>query len=134
MFTRARLSRWTAALRANPEQQHVGSLANASYTKFCCLGKLCEVEGIARNPAKSPWSYSYGYVFDETRSETRLKASLCKAFGSDRGHFLSLNMPDLEYKQQQYGAAWEANDAGVPWPVIADHFDKYYPCEDEQNP
>lgn len=125
MFTRERLTRWTAALRANPEQQQQHRLANSEYTKFCCLGKLCEIEGLAR--ARGGYYTDTGYI-----KLSYLPPTLAEAFGDKAGNFTFLAMPGLQHNFQMYSSAAAANDDGVPWPVIADHFDKYYPCSDEQ--
>lgn len=127
MFTRERLTRWTDALRARPEKQYrEGRLANADFTKTCCLGELCEVEGLERDTRSGGYSQA-----GESGHYVLIKGwPLAQGFGSVRGTFIALNMPDLQYSGERYTTAARANDAGVPWPVIADHFDRYYPCSD----
>lgn len=130
MLTRAELTKWTSALRANPEQQITGGLANDDYTGFCCLGKLCEVFEIPRAVDSSEGSTGYAGStrYNDTVAITILPADLAKKFGDAEGDFINLNMPIL----QEYKSAVIANDRGVSWLEIADHFDKYYPCSDEQ--
>ena len=117
-FTRERLTRWTRALREHPELQYSNYMSNPEYTKFCCLGLLCVVEGLAEKDFCYP--------------KRILTGNLTKEFGDPRGDFKRLGMPTLEYLGEQYDDAAHANDYGVPWQVIADHFDKYYPCSDEK--
>lgn len=125
MFTRERLTRWTDALRARPEKQFTGGgLANKDYSKLCCLGELCEVEGLERaergyKSAGRPAGDLLGCNWQLTRD-----------LGSNDGTFKELKMPVLVYKDYSYASAANANDNGVPWPVIAEHFDRFYPCSD----
>lgn len=130
MFTRERLTRWTSALRANPQKQYKnGGLANSDYTKTCCLGELCEVEGLkhASNIDLGRFAEhglaSYGILHKRWQ--------LTKDFGSNCGTFREMGMPNLHYKGNTFYSAISANDDGVPWPVIADHFDTHYPCADD---
>jgi hypothetical protein len=125
MFTRERLTRWTKALRDNPHQQITSVLTNGVGTGFCCLGKLCEVEGLTL--------YRTAYVFDDRGLEStcHLRGALAVDLGSPTGFFEDLKMPDLVHEGVAHRHASDANDEGVPWPVIADHFDKHYPCSDE---
>jgi hypothetical protein len=138
MFTRARLTRWTSALRANPEQQFSGGLISTSGDKMCCLGKLCEVEGLekVRGSEDDQLSYFNGFAFPEkdsdgfditTTGNGILEAPLATEFGSSEGNFRSFNMPNL----RGWSSAVSANDNGVGWIEIADHFDSFYPCSDE---
>ena len=127
MFTRKELTEWTSALRANPEQQLTRQLANSDYTMFCCLGKLCEVRGIRR--------IGGGYYIDGDKEErSRLPITLAKELTGDRRNqvvnFSWFGMPNLKGIYTAAGA----NDRGCTWIEIADHFDKYYPCSDEQPP
>lgn len=132
MFTRERLTRWTKALRANPEQQLKGHLANRELTKFCCLGKLAYIEGV--NTIIDPDNpESCMFNFEGTPNRFVLTGQLACELGDSSGRFYIMQMPDLKYKDVVHDSAAEANDSGVPWPVIADHFDKYYPCSDEQH-
>ena len=132
MFTRERLTRWTQALRANPEQQMRGCLANGTYTQFCCLGKLYEVEGVARDIGDSHRDMG-GYIIEPKYGAeyATLEGQLATDFGSSGGCFSDHLMPDLVYGGVSYNSAIAANDRLVPWPIIADHFDKHYPCSDE---
>lgn len=128
MFTRERLTRWTDALRARPEKQYTaGGLANEDFSKTCCLGELCEVEGLARDPERlghyTRGGYSHGGYLND-------RWPLTEDFGSPTGNFPGLEMPGLQHNGVVYISAARANDAGVPWPVIADHFDRFYPCSD----
>ena len=129
MFTRERLTRWTKGLRENPDEQYGGRLANDDYTKFCCLGKLCEVEAFERKPlSKGRSGYRSQTVEFATAS---LPILLAEEFGDPFGNFVALNMPQLHHNGSYHVSASSANDSSVPWSVIADHFDKYYPCSDE---
>lgn len=136
MFTRERLTRWTNALRANPEQQISHAMTDGE-GRFCCLGKLCDVEGLepiliggGSDYLGSDYLERFGYEEDNA---TQLPLIISKEFGHPFGHFNWLGMPDLFYNGKTWPSASWANDNGVPWPVIADHFDKYYPCSDEQH-
>lgn len=135
MFTRERLTRWTNALRANPEQQYTGTLANPEMTKFCCLGKLCQLEEIPYRiePIEKCPTFIFESEADDMEDVGVLQGRLAEALGSRTGDFESLSMPILEYGGRSFEQATSANDDSVPWPVIADHFDKYYPCSDEQS-
>ena len=119
-FTRERLTRWTRKMREHPELQYSSYMSNPEYTKFCCLGLLCLVEELAEK--------DFGYP------KRTLTGHLAEEFGDAGGGFEILGMPTLEYLGKQYDGAAHANDYGVPWSVIADHFDKYYPCSDEVSP
>lgn len=136
MFTRQRLTAWTKALRENPEQQTIGMLCNLELTKFCCLGKLCEVEGLTFTPVEGT-----GMAKLPCGNMALLPISIVEEFGSNTGHFGDLGMPNIKKsvynpkteKLEQLGftSAAEANDNGCTWAEIADHFDTYYPCSDE---
>jgi hypothetical protein len=122
MLTREELTRWTSALRANPEQQVSGKLTTDGKTGFCCLGKLCEVMGLEPHPyLHLPEQMSYG------TSWTILSGEIETKFGDARGEFEILQMPVLG----GHISAAVANDWGATWPEIADHFDRYYPCAEE---
>ena len=129
MFTRKELTEWTSALRANPEQQLTGQLANSDYTKFCCLGKMCEIRGVKRKRGPD----FNGYRDGSTVIGTVLPVDLAREFTGESdncvGNFYKLGMPMLK----EYLTAAHANDKGCTWIEIADHFDKYYPCSDEPN-
>lgn len=127
MFTRERLTRWTDALRESPEQQIAETMTDGSGKGFCCLGKLCDIEGLSPNEANN---YGDGQGFLPSNLEFDLCGTTHRE--SEKAKFRKMDMPDLEYDDKTYPDAAQANDAGVPWPVIADHFDKYYPCSDEQ--
>ncbi len=119
MLTRAELTKWTTALRANPEQQIIGRLTSDGKTGFCCLGKLCQVMGlIAIRPQ-----------LERTPEYQGCTVSLPNSInlGHPDGNFEALGMPDLK----EYQTAASANDNGATWLEIADHFDEYYPCSDE---
>lgn len=125
-LTRAELTKWTDALRANPEQQIDGKLTSDGETGFCCLGKLCQVMGVEAvktdlRAADGDFRYLYN------GEATYLPDNIAKRFGSYRGIFQQLGMPMLFANHD----AAIANDSGVSWEVIAEHFDKYYPCSDE---
>lgn len=150
MLTRAELTLWTSALRKNPEQQYEGNLANFDYTMFCCLGKACEVFGVERVK-----DGSYLNIYDSSRQSyesgvlpIQLKDKILHPGHADRtGKFSLLKMPDLIWNGHVYSSCTYANDgradmpkdyknttfqtSPVPWRVIADHLDKYYPCADE---
>jgi len=123
MFTRERLKRWTDALRANPELQTMTRLFNGpsdNPSGLCCLGMLCKVEGLE--------FLETGEVrFGETDNAAILKAPLATELGDCVGAFSVLEMPRL----RGHDSAASANDSGVNWLEIADHFDRYYPCSDE---
>jgi hypothetical protein len=135
MLTRAELTKWTNALRANPEQQLIGSLTNRDATKFCCLGKMCEVFEVPR------WIDSQGNTAGfvdinsagvEYPTNGLLPEELAKKFGDSAGIFGAFLMPEMKtVSGHVYSSAATANDAGMSWLEIADHFDKYYPCSDE---
>ena len=136
MFTRARLTRWTKALRDNPEQQITHVMTDGE-GGFCCLGKLCEVEGLEPiltteldKEHRIMTAKSFGY---EENNVSHLPLTIAREFGHSYGNFKPLSMPDLIHKGVVWVSAAQANDNNVPWPVIADHFDKYYPCSDEQH-
>lgn len=147
MFTRERLTRWTAALRANPEQQERSRLTNDEGTKFCCLGKLCMVEGLERVIAKesavisTKWGFKLPGVEEPERFGLvgQLATDL---YGPGRQQLSDLGMPFIRWDGETFNCLITANDGvyqanrlvQVPWPVIADHLDKYYPCSDEQQP
>lgn len=123
-LTRAELTKWTDALRANPEQQIDGKLTSDGETGFCCLGKLCQVMGLVVDigenyDGSTRCTYNGEAVF--------LTGELAIRFGCYKGAFTHLDMPNLH----GYSCAASANDNGLAWPVIAEHFDKYYPCSDE---
>jgi len=123
MFSRERLKRWTDALRANPELQISGRLFAGppeAPTGFCCLGMLCKIEGLEFLPEGS-------VRFGEMSDGAILRMPLREEFGDIVGTFNRLLMPNLG----KHPSAAHANDAGVSWPVIADHFDRYYPCSPE---
>lgn len=134
MFTRERLTRWTKYLRDNPDQQYKGRLCDPGYTKFCCLGALCEVEGIPHvtRPNIGSVSASSGFLLNGLVQTAALSGDLEAEFGDSYGDFSYLSMPELLWGGVTYIKATMANDDSVPWSVIADHFDKYYPCSDEQ--
>lgn len=134
MFTRERLTRWTSALRANPEQQ-ISTVMTDGEGRFCCLGKLCDVEGLEPILTKElDWgplsAESFGY---EEGNVLHLPMIIAREFGNNYGRFKLLGMPDLFYEGETWCSAAQANDDNVPWSVIADHFDKYYPCSEENN-
>jgi hypothetical protein len=122
MFTRERLTRWTKFLRENPKLQGAGSLISLN-GKMCCLGALCFVEGL---PIATP--RGQGFILDGELGDTELFGKLEQDFGSATGNFFDLGMRDL----QGYRSAASANDFGISWLKIADHFDKFYPCSDEE--
>lgn len=129
MFTRERLSRWTASLRKNAGRQAVGQLLHED-GKQCCLGHLCEVEGLEVDP-KTKTRYLFpqaGKVYSEAGF---LIMALKSEFGSGAGYFSALRMPPLVCQGRAFVSAAEANDNFVSWAVIADHFDAFYPCSDE---
>ena len=125
MFTRKELTEWTSALRANPEQQMRNQLANLDYTEFCCLGKLCEIRGLAKRGGGI-------YAYRGIEASVGLPSPLASEFTGDSLNesvrFRRLGMPCLKGSP----SAAIANDNGCTWIEIADHFDKYYPCSDEQ--
>lgn len=132
MFTRERLTRWTKSLIANPDKQGSNKLADRNLTRCCCLGELCIVENI-------PYiSYGFDTNFNfptsdgyRHRSSVFLQGILRDEFGSDDGYFLRMKMPNLRYNGEYYPSASQANDAYVPWKIIAKHFDDWYQCSDE---
>ena len=138
MFTRKELTEWTSALRANPEQQMTGRLANIEYTKFCCLGKLCEVRGVERWKPSAGRGHGRGAYLDESNTDepasfARLPESLALKFtGSRKNDVVGFTQMGMPYLKHCSTAAY-ANDNGCTWIEIADHFDKYYPCSDETN-
>lgn len=133
-MTREQLTIWTTELRNHPEQQQANYLANRDYTKFCCLGKFCDLFGVRSSHG---W---YGdidpLVHPDAAWNTFLPPSMARFFGgSISGAFEAMGMPylkgeDPEGNPYHHASASSANDAGIPWSVIADHFDKYYPCAD----
>jgi len=125
MLTRKELTAWTDALRANPEQQLTGRLTNCDNTRFCCLGKLCQVMGLVPTQVPIPFSESFNLGYGNQYS---ILPSEMEVFGDYRGEFCALHMPNLG----EYHSAACANDDGVSWLEIADHFDKYYPCSDDK--
>ena len=122
MFTRERLTRWTDALRANPEQQISGMLTDGK--GFCCLGKLCSIERI---PKMSSRTFLFMLGNTPYEANSYLDGDLANEFGSRYGNFKELGMPNL----QGHISADVANDSCVTWLEIAEHFDKYNPCSDE---
>ena len=128
-LTREQLTAWTNALRDNPEQQITNQLSTDGETGFCCLGKLCQVLGVSgahvtvdlTNEIKAFYAYE---------GEIRLlPKTIGDIFGCSNGEFKKLQMPFITpIKDICYHSAAEANDEGVPWLVIADHFDKHYKC------
>lgn len=122
MFTRERLTRWTDALRANPEQQISGMLTDGK--GFCCLGKLCSIEKIPKMTSRT-FLFMSGNEMHE--ADAYLDGSLANEFGSRYGNFKELGMPNLRGQP----SADVANDSCISWLEIAEHFDKYYPCSDE---
>jgi hypothetical protein len=129
MLTRAELTRWTAALRENPNKQGTGCLRSEAEGegnfKFCCLGMACEVFGVPRA--------GQGYSFDGGERENGyLSGSFARKIGHYKGDFAGLGMPLLKYGSRDYCDVAAANDRSVPWSVIAEHLDKHYPCSDER--
>lgn len=133
MFTRERLTRWTTALRKFPEKQGKGALSS-SPDKFCCLGMLCEVEGVKKEEnLGGAATYQFPWTAKNLCKESSglLEGDLSFEFGDRSGYFLLLNMPALSYQEKKYENLVEANDREVPWSVIASHLDTFYPCSDE---
>jgi hypothetical protein len=127
MLSRKELTEWTTALRANPEQQIFGALTNNGIDGFCCLGKLCQIQGLTAEKLNSYQSVGYGY----SGEKSYLPREVITKFGSRTGNFEELKMPDLINNDYTWKSASMANDNDVTWLEIADHFDKYYPCSDE---
>lgn len=128
MLTRNELTQWTTFLRANPEKQTSHVLKNEK-GEMCCLGALAECMGVKAN-----WDFkflAFYFDFDGVKDSAYLAGNLLKKFGSRYGRFKELRMPNIRHEGALYCDAADANDAGVPWAVIADHFDKHYPCADE---
>lgn len=125
----ARMIRWTDFLIANPQLQGTGQLHNSKNGKMCCLGALCKVEGLNLDKG--------GFLFKDTlnwreykdlRVNGTLHGDLETDLGSGMGTFSLMGMPDLGYKNKEYVCAAYANDIGVHWPIIAEHFREHYKC------
>ncbi len=133
MFTRDRLTRWTKSLRNNGHLQIGGRLMSPD-GKQCCLGHLAVLEGIPHEPDHcSPSSRQVWFKFPGCLSEDAaiLKGTLAEELGDPTGCFDDLKMPHIQYGNNEYLSLTSSNDGGVPWVIIADHLDKYYPCSDE---
>ncbi len=120
MLTKSELARWTTALRSGEYIQGRSYLKHhdgITY-KHCCLGVLCEVEGLSQK------THFGKFVEFDNRMVGHLSGSMSDKLGCQYGRFKLLEMPDL----CGYSSLWAANDCGVPFSEIADHLDKYYPA------
>jgi hypothetical protein len=126
MLTRTQLSAWTKALRDNPEKQGRGFLNMGD--KFCCLGMFCELQGVPKEVnLHGIATYHFGErLVDESPRLVRGKQADYFG-GSGDGRFAAMGMPYLEVGSRTYVTLADANDADVPWSVLADHLDKHYP-------
>ena len=121
-MNKQQLNAWCDALEAHPEQQITQVLAKTDGTGFCCLGKFCDVMGY---PYEIKYNNRYYFGF-----YTFLVGRAATDFGSDVGLFSDLNMPCLIHEDLIYCSYANANDAGVPWPIIAAHARKHHPTTD----
>lgn len=129
MLTKKQLKNWTDALRANPEQQITdGYLVNYEETGYCCLGKLCDTLGM------KPSAVGKNKLFEGSLS--CLPNSVAENSGLDIlgaiGYGALANKPAIKdpYTGMTMTSLAAANDNGVPWSVIADYLDQYYPAID----
>jgi hypothetical protein len=130
MLTKSELKAWVADLRAHPELQGQEYLKTKE-GKFCCLGRLCEVQGIPWDGATSSYSFSVINCAGNVFSCSALIGDLAEEFGSNLGDFSSLNMPNLIHEGHSHAVLANANDLGVPFSAIADHLEKYYPAVED---
>ena len=134
MLTRTELNAWTKALRDNPDLQATEGKLQTVEGKFCCLGMLCEVQGVPRQLDQVHGMQDTAvvrYDFGEDTSIATLKGELAVRLGSNLGNFQDMGMPQLKWQQVEYSGLACANDNGVPWAVIADHLDKHYPAVED---
>lgn len=138
-LTKAELKAWTDALRANPEQQLTGMLVNKDRTKFCCLGKFCDLQGLTFTVKPLMTNHAWGYKteaghFEDTVLPEELAFKLTGETSNTSASFFRMGMPNMSFsvdgKLKVCDNAAQANDSGATWPEIADHFDKYYKTED----
>lgn len=126
MLTRKELKDWTTALRSGKYKQGDGylkALDDTGELEYCCLGVLCEIQGIPNKLHKD------FYEFDNDELGTKsslLPRELSLKLGlRECGDFIK-GMPKLDGNT----SLTHANDNGVSFTEIADHLDKYYPCVD----
>ncbi len=130
MLTKSELKAWVADLRANPHLQGQDYLQSRA-GKFCCLGRLCEVQGIPWDRDTISYSFPVTMQIDNLSSSGSLTGDLAEEFGSNTGDFFTLNMPNLIYGGHILSGLAVANDSGVPFSAIADHLEKYYPAKED---
>lgn len=139
-LSKEELFRWTGNLKANPQDRCIGSLQSPSdSSKNCCLGRLAVLQRIPfeateKLTASSLTIFKFPIGDSYVERGDFLAGDLAAKFGSMTGNFKDLEMPMLRYPMTSgefgiHASASLANDEGVPWPIIAEHFEKYYAYE-----
>ncbi len=111
------LNEWVAALRSGKYKQGQGYMRSRNDT-YCCLGVLCEIEGVQWAPDKQ----CYGYYTKDRRS-----ASLHLYFG-DSGVSMEGDISPCSVHDgvNVYNFLTGMNDAGLPFHDIATVLEHVY--------
>lgn len=126
-------AKWVAALRSGQFKQGKHVLHNTDDNSFCCLGVLCEINGLKKSPTTavinsetgekvncSSYEYeSVEYQFATTNERVLPRAALVKLGLEDHEKFQNPNIAEYEKSLA------ELNDSGHSFEQIADIIEKY---------
>lgn len=90
-------TKWLEALRSGKYTQGKSGLHNIPNDTFCCLGVLCDVQGVYRGEPKDPGSHWNDYVFrmgedqKDYRSNSDVPDGFCNLTGDDIWYLAGLN-------------------------------------------
>jgi hypothetical protein len=119
---------WLAALRSGEYQQGRGRLRHdyGDQPEFCCLGVLCDLL-VKRMPDGFKWKEVEGDGLYISAKEDSRSSSLPKSAMAASGinHRLVDIGCTVEFDGRNAACLTELNDAGMPFPEIADIIEKH---------
>lgn len=114
--------RWADALESGKYKQTIGMLKDER--GYCCLGVLCEVDGIKKEDIVSGDKQRIYTLYGKDRDRCFLPTELVYKYdmSSRRAHVYT----SIKHRGKTYDNLAEMNDAGVRFKTIARYIRKYW--------